>query len=161
MVNLVRKLKITRKKVDIIFYSQSRIEASKAPGDSGCAQGCLVIGGRPETQAQVDLITTLVYGGRNHGLALWEPVTFCHSLHLTPGQLSFQSVLLSQMVPAGKVRGRAIHTALLESVPEGAHSGNEAAGLTSVSLFFRNPGSLHCASVAKTNLQTLPSHVPY
>lgn len=58
LVNLVKKFEITRKKVDIFYYSQFRVEASsKALGDSGCAQGCLDLGGRTETQAQVDLIT--------------------------------------------------------------------------------------------------------
>lgn len=100
--------------------------------------------------------TTLVYWGWQHGLALWEPVTSCRSLHPTPGQLSFRSVLLSQVVSIGKVRGRTTRTAPEESVPEAAYSEKEAAGSTSVSLYFRNPGSPHRASVAKTNLQILP-----
>lgn len=145
----------------VIYYPQFRVEASKAPGGSGSAQSHLDLGGRIETGTRGDLITLWCIEVSSKDWPCGSQSPLWSSLHLNPGQVSFQSVLLSQVVPSERVRDRAAHTVAARiSMPEGTHSRNEATGLTSVSLSFRTLVLPFLLQVEKLTCKFFVPHMP-
>ena len=132
-----------------IYCPWFRVEASKAPGDSGCVRSSLGTGGRIETRAQEDLVPLDILRSAAQ-TGQWE-LCIVH-FTWTPARCPSRVCCCHQWC---QVRDRAARIAPARaSLPEGTQSRAEAARLTLFLCPFRTPEFPSVLQLKTTNMSS-------